>query len=303
MKIGITYLYTILSYGYPPTIEGDFNALADIEKMGFRYLEMEALGSEHFERVWNHRNEFTSRLKAHGIHVHNFCAVDKELVSLDKPTRHAALERFKRTAELAAFLGSETLHLASYAPDVEYLGQRPYELGEDYVMPGKISLRIPDSFNWERVWEALVESSRRAVEIAKEWGRIVIMEPRVGEIICSVDSMLRLINDVSMDNFKANFDTGHFSAQRENVPLALMKLEGKFANIHISDNNPVNADHLPVGDGIIDWLEFFRILKRMEYTGYLGIDINGDVNSLQAGLMRSENYIKDIMKKLDIAVE
>ena len=41
------------------------------------------------------------------------------------------------------------------------------------------------------------------------------MEPRVGEVICSVDSMIRLLDDVNSDYFKANFDTGHFSAQRE----------------------------------------------------------------------------------------
>ena len=42
MKISITYLYTILSI-YPPKPEDDFKALADIERWGFWYLEMEGL--------------------------------------------------------------------------------------------------------------------------------------------------------------------------------------------------------------------------------------------------------------------
>jgi sugar phosphate isomerase/epimerase len=93
------------------------------------------------------------------------------------------------------------------------------------------------------------------------------------ETICSVDSMIRLINDVSMDNFKANFDTGHFSAQRENVPLALAKLRGMYANLHVSDNDPASTDHLASGDGVIDWSEFFRLLKVQGYDGYLALDL------------------------------
>src|SRR5438552_934579 len=99
---------------------------------------------------------------------------------------------------------------------------------------------------------------------AAHYRKTVIMEPRIGEVICSVDSLLRLIEHVTRPNFQANFDTGHFSAQRENVVLALAKLAGKFANVHVSDNDPVDTNHLPIGNGSIDWLEFFRTLKAMD---------------------------------------
>ena len=79
MKIGITYLYTISKYGYPPKVEDDFKALADIERMGFHFLEMEALGATHAQQVWENRVELKNRLDAHGIHVHNFCAVDPDM--------------------------------------------------------------------------------------------------------------------------------------------------------------------------------------------------------------------------------
>ena len=38
MKVSITYLYTITKYGYPPSIEDDFKALADIERLGFHLM-------------------------------------------------------------------------------------------------------------------------------------------------------------------------------------------------------------------------------------------------------------------------
>jgi sugar phosphate isomerase/epimerase len=128
------------------------------------------------------------------------------------------------------------------------------------------------------------------------------MEPRVGEVICSVDSQLRLIEHVDRPNFKANFDTAHFSAQRENVVLALEKLRGNFANIHIADNDPANAEHLPIGEGIIDWKEFFRVLKGMGYQGYLGLDL-GARGNLVAGYRRSVERIQAIASELKLTVE
>ncbi|MEX0777851.1 MAG: sugar phosphate isomerase/epimerase family protein [Phycisphaeraceae bacterium] len=302
MKISITYLYTIFKYGYPPTVEDDFKALADIEAMGFHYLEMEGLGPEHTEQVWRRRQELKQAMDDHHVQVHNFCGVDPDLVSLDDGLRRAAYERFKRTAELGVYLGATTLHLASYAPPVEYLNGAPYQLNEDYKFADTFRVRIPEGFNWQRVWEVLVESCRRTAEIAGQYDRTIIMEPRVGEVICSVDSMLRLIADVGMPNFKANFDTGHFSAQRENIPLALMKLEGRFANIHVSDNNPADTNHLPPGEGTIDWDEFFRILKVQRYDGYLGLDL-GNRPSLVADLAKSVQVLKQAAGAQGIALE
>jgi sugar phosphate isomerase/epimerase len=114
--------------------------------------------------------------------------------------------------------------------------------------------------------------------------------------------MLRLIEHVERPNFKANFDTGHFSAQRENVVLALEKLRGKFANIHISDNDPVNTDHLPVGEGPTDWPEFFRVLKTMNYSGYLGLDL-GQSRPLVEGYKTSVETIRSVAAALKLKID
>jgi sugar phosphate isomerase/epimerase len=303
IKIGITYLYTIFKYGYPPRINDDMKALSSIAAMGFHYLEMEGLGEEHSENIWKRREEYKNCLEENRIHVHNFCIVDPALVSFNKTDREHAYERFERTIQLGNYLGTETFHLASYAPPISYIGDTPYKLGaKGYKFGDRFEISIPDDFSWPEVWSVLVESCKFSAGVAAKYGKTIIMEPRVGEIICSVDSMLRLIDDVGMPNFKANFDTGHFSAQRENVPLALMKLRGKFANIHIADNDPVNPVHLPIGDGTIDWHEFFRILRKIGYEGYLGIDLGGK-ETIEQDLIRSREFVIDAARQAGIEVE
>jgi sugar phosphate isomerase/epimerase len=303
VKIGITYLYTIFRYGYPHTLEDALRSLSDIRKLGFRYLEMEGLGRRMLLDLYRNRQRLLDALEANGLHVHNFCVVDPDLVSLEPARRNPAIERFRLGAEIGALLGAETLHLASYAPPVRYLGGKPYELcGEDYQFVNRTRVRLPRNFKWDRVWQALIDSCAACADIAAEHGKIVLMEPRVGETVCSVDSLLRLMDHVDRPNFKANFDAGHFSAQRENVVLALAKLEGKFANIHLADNDPANADHLPIGDGLIDWEEFFRTLKMMRYDGYLGLDL-APTKSLARGYRRSVERIQALAARLKFDVE
>jgi len=148
----------------------------------------------------------------------------------------------------------------------------------------------------------MVESCQVTAEVAAQHGRTIIMGPRVGETVCSVDSLLRLPSDVDMHNFKANFDTARLSAQRENVALALMKLEGQYANIHVTDNDPVNAEHLPIGEGTIDWDEFFRVLQLHNYDGYLGLDLGGRP-SIVEDLQRSLEAIRTTALRHSITVE
>jgi sugar phosphate isomerase/epimerase len=92
------------------------------------------------------------------------------------------------------------------------------------------------------------------------------------------------------------------SAQRENVPLALAKLKGCFANIHISDNDPADTGHLPIGDGTIDWMEFFRVLQMMKYKGYLGLDL-GMSRSIVQDYRKSLAHILSIASKLKLSIE
>jgi len=302
VRVSITYLYTIFKYGYPHSVDDALRSLSEIRGLGFRFLELEGLGRENLKSLYDRRAELARLVSDCGLHVHNFCVVDPELVSVHPVIRRPALDRFRMGAELAELLNAETLHVASYAPPVDYLQDRPYQLTGGYQFANIPALRLPAGFDWTAVWNALVESCRSCADVAAEYRRTLIMEPRVGEVICSVDSLLRLIDHVGRPNFKANFDTAHFSAQRENVVLALAKLKGHFANVHIADNDPSNTDHLPIGEGSIDWKEFLRTLHQMGYTGYLGLDL-GLTDSLLDGYRVSLDRLRSLADELHLPLE
>ena len=63
MKLGVTYLITILKCGYPPKPEDDLKTLEYLNKLGFHYLEMEGLGREHGERLKHNLIEAINRFE------------------------------------------------------------------------------------------------------------------------------------------------------------------------------------------------------------------------------------------------
>jgi sugar phosphate isomerase/epimerase len=272
LKVSASYGYTIGSFGYPTTHDKVVQAIKELSSLGYDALELEGLGIEHMREVHSTRKELKAICDDCGVRVHNFCAVDPGLVSTDRELRKKTMEVAKIGAEVAAFFEADTLHLASYAPPLHFQ-KIPYELGKKYTFDLNYHVSIPDDFDYKRVWEALVDSSQQIADIARPYNLGVIMEPRVGELICSSDSMLRLLDDVDRPNFHANFDVAHFQAQKEYVVLALEKLKGRYANIHIADNDGRTIEHLPLGEGIVDWTEFFRVLDKQGYQGYLGVDI------------------------------
>jgi sugar phosphate isomerase/epimerase len=82
----------------------------------------------------------------------------------------------------------------------------------------------------------------------------------------------------------------------------LTKLRGKFANVHVSDNDPKSTDHLPIGDGTIDWPEFLRILKVQGYAGYLGLDL-GNRPTVVDDLKRSAERLQELAAEQGISLQ
>ncbi len=300
MKVGVTFLYTIFKHGNPPPLGDELSVLKELAELGFHYLELEGLGKEHQDNVYAHKDEYKHMLDDLGMHVHNFCSVNRDLVHLNKDKRQAAYDEFKRGAEIAALFESETLHVASYTPAVHYSTGTPYAASE-YEFQQIIRAEIPEGFDWQEQWDVLVESVSVCSDIAAEHGKCIIMEPRVGEIICSSDSMLRLIEQVNRPNLYANFDTAHFHAQREVLSVSLEKLKGKYANIHLADNNQLNTEHICPGKGTIDWEHFFKGLMRQQYGGYLGLDLGGK-ETIADDLLASWRYLEQLGDELGFEI-
>ncbi|RLF17245.1 MAG: hypothetical protein DRJ66_01335 [Thermoprotei archaeon] len=303
MKIGCAWLYAITKYGYPPSIEDTFNAIRDMAKLGFKYIEIEGLAYDNLKEVIERRKEIKELADSLGLKFMNFCPIIHDIVSVDPSKSEKALKYFEKACELAVYLGSDMIQLDSFTPPLEFVGEVPYKEAISFGL--QIRVRIPPEFSWKKFWDNLVNNFRKAAKIAADHGLKLLMEPRVGETVSNTDAMLRLIDAVGMDNFGAVLDTGHLHAQKEILPLSALKLGDKLFYVHVSDNDGRDNYHLGLGKGTIDWEGLFLVLKRIGFNGFIAIDVGGSgfKGDIDAEVLQSKRFLEDLMRRLDIPVE
>jgi len=297
MKINCCWLYAISKYGYPPTLKQTKQALREMATMGFQAAELEGVREANLREVFAARHELKSLCAGLGLKIINFCPVLPDLVSLNRRRRLKAVDLFEMGAEVASYVGARLVQIDSFTPPLTFRGVAPYKkavkFDERYVV------RVPAGFSWARQWDALVDSVARCRRIARSGGLTLLIEPRVGEIVSNTDAMLRLIAAVGSDHFGVVLDTGHLNGQKELLPLSVMKLGSAIKYVHASDNDSRTNAHRAIGEGTIDWDGLMLALKRVHFSGYVGVDV-GNVSNIMGAYRKSKKALERLARSFNV---
>ena len=103
--------------------------------------------------------------------------------------------------------------------------------------------------------------------------------------------MRSLIEGVDSPNFRFCFDTGHYFVFGK-TPLPLwFDLLGEFiVEVHLHDNDGARDDHLPLGEGEMDFSEFFDLLERINPRPILAVEPHDEAH-LWSSLTALEEYL------------
>ena len=102
------------------------------------------------------------------------------------------------------------------------------------------------------------------------------------------------MSDTSFEMF--NFDTSNLISLRCNLELSWHQLAEHVPYIHISDNRGHQNEHMALGDGIINWSAFIKLIQSTGYDGYIGIDIGGEesvVPKLDQAYTDAANWLQE----------
>ena len=289
MKISCCWLYAITKYGYPPSLPDTFRVLGEMKALGFENVELEGVRRDNLMAVYGQRRELRKYCDGEGLKVINFCPVLPGSVSLEREEREESWDLFRRGIEIATFFNCSTIQGDSFTPPLRFRGDSPYKESISY---GKhFTVEIDPAFEWQRQWDAMVESFSFMTQEAKKAGLRFCVEPRVGELLSNTDAILRMMDAVNDDNFGAVLDTAHQNAQKEILALSVEKLGRRIFYVHAADNDGRVNDHVAAGRGTVDWDGVFQGLKKHAFSGYLAIDV-GMVPDIDAQYRESFQFLK-----------
>ncbi|MDD3655521.1 MAG: sugar phosphate isomerase/epimerase [Atribacterota bacterium] len=298
MKFLCTWLYAIDKYGFPPSLANTFKALTEMKELSFQYGELEGVSGDNLELVYDNRFKIKEHINKIGLEIKNFVPVIPELREFDDSKRQYGRDMFEKGLEVATTLATEFIQLDSFPPLMKCLQGIQYDSNNVTNYGAQWHYRLTPEFDWDKQWELLVENIKWAAQKANKVGLKLIIEPRVGEIISNTDSMLRLIDAVDEPNLGAILDTGHQYAQKEILPLSILKFNDRLFYLHLSDNDGTRNDHFVPGKGTIDWIGVFEALKRINYKGYAGLDIARVDENLDEAYLKAKDILNNFAKQV-----
>jgi sugar phosphate isomerase/epimerase len=85
----------------------------------------------------------------------------------------------------------------------------------------------------------------------------------------TLDGIIELHDDWDSPLKGVCLDTGHANQAGLDVPSAVRRLGKRIKHLHLQDNHggPID-EHLPIGDGLIDWDAVFDALDEIDYEGF-----------------------------------
>lgn len=127
------------------------------------------------------------------------------------------------------------------------------------------------------------------VEVAEEMGIPLAVENIFEE---EPSSLLQLLTAVNSPLFNFCFDTGHFHLFSTVSMEAWFTTLGPYIKeVHAHDNCKASDDHLPMGDGGIDFDQFFHLIKRYNLHPIYTIEPHR-VEDLERSLLRCTHFLK-----------
>nr|MBP7323166.1 sugar phosphate isomerase/epimerase [Deltaproteobacteria bacterium] len=188
---------------------------------------------------------------------------DIDISSLDERQREHSVREMLVSAQAAAVLG------------VDYLVVHPGGTAEGRAAAREYHLRM------ENAVTALTRIARTCADL----GIRLLLENMLPHLrLGQTRDILRLLPSLGIHHAGICFDTGHAYLSGD-VYSSLPKVSDHLSLVHLNDNRGRGDDHLPPGEGSIDWKKFLCILAKISYWGPLILELSDDSTN------RSENIL------------
>jgi fructoselysine 3-epimerase len=238
---------------------------------GFEWVDISGSSPGNFPenfdpaRVKALRNSLEEYSLGCGIHTASYV----NTAEIFGPIRQGVVQHFRDFTDLACGLGARYLiihcgvYFRQFLPLVEESLIRTLQEATAYAEKRKIPLLIE---NMNRIPQALA---------GKPW-ELSFEPPEISYLGITAEELAEIFKKVNSPILGFSLNVAHANLLKGGVPPFLRALADKLGNVQISDNNGITDDHLPIGEGTVDFVALMRQLKRMNYQGTLSLSVAKD---------------------------
>jgi len=211
--------------------------------------------------------------------LHAPFADDIDITSLDEGRRRHAQNELMRAADAAGMLA------------VRYL----------VIHPGPEKGGFPEHERFQRMENAarVLNNVSRA---CRERDLALVLENMLPHLFSGrVRELLWILGALEITDVGICLDTGHAHLSGDLRTVA-HKLSGHLWMMHASDNHGQRDDHLPPGEGRIDWKRLLHQMARIQFSGAIVLEVAGqeDRQAVLEGARRARCHLREISRRIDL---
>jgi len=228
-------------------------AFPDLLRLGTRNIELadsghHALNPRLVERLQELMASYELRFSIHAPYADTNLAADDDLI------REWILERVRASIRFANELDARCL----------------------VVHPGWTT--ATDRFMKGRAWALNLRSLRWLLRYAEEYGVDMLIEnvPRPTPYLLISAEDFELFFDEMEQPMGMVLDVAHANLNGE-VAEFTRRFGGRIRHVHVSDNDGESDQHLPIGDGGIDWSRVMALLRGIGFSGWVVVESYGEM--------------------------
>ena len=220
-------------------------------RIGFDTLDL-FIGFDPGAMSLEERQAYVTEAESVGLPVISLVCTCLGLNDFNPAVRGFHIERAKNVVDLAAAF--PTARNLCFVPG-------------EYMFQQKL---LPASLEWGMAVDATRIVGERAA--ARRLDLAIEMLPFEFAFVNSMDTMVRFLDAVGLDNVKATTDISHLWLTRT-PPSELQRLKGRVAHVHISDCDGTNHGDLPPGRGNTPFAEYLAAIAETGFYGTVSLEL------------------------------
>jgi len=244
------------------------NYLEMAKENGFDWFDIGGASPLNFPEAFNpgRVKDLRAKLEEYGLGCGIHTASYVNTAEIAEPVRRGVVAHLKEFIDLAHGLGARYLiihcgvYFRQFKPRVEECLIRTLKETMAHAEKQGISL--------------LLENMNRIPQTpaGKPWD-LSLENPEISYLGIEVEELKQIFEKVTSPLLGFSLNVAHAHLLRGGFRPFLEAFGDKLGNVQISDNNGITDEHLPIGEGTVDFSGLARHLKRMNFQGTLSLSI------------------------------
>lgn len=176
-------------------------------------------------------------------------------------------------------------------------------LGARYLVlhPGPEKEGRPNATDWYDRAHHAADSLNEIADLCQQNSVYLLLENMLAHLMFGkLCDMMFLLGAINSTNVGTCLDTGHAFLSGD-LHTVVHRLSGHLKMLHANDNCKQGDDHLPPGDGDINWQPLVHQLRHYQFQGTIILELNGNgtPDEIMKGARRSRKFLRELCIKAE----